>query len=293
MNLSFGQLLRVVCGCAAFSLCCFASAQAPPPIPPDEIPKGLEGVGIKENLGQVAPLDTPFLDENGKEVTLRGYLKPGRPIILTPVYYKCTMLCSPLLNGLVNGLNDVELSAGKEFEIVTFSFDPSEQPELAEVKKRAYLTQYTRESAKEGWHFLTGTEENIKAMCDGIGFGFQAQGDEFAHSSAIIFITPEGKIARYINNVVFEPRDLKFALIETSQGAIGSPMEKFLLYMCFNYDPLANSYTASVMKIMRLGGLVMVLVMAVGLSFLWWRGSRNSGSESGIPHAHSPQEVAS
>lgn len=256
--------------------------QPPPPLFPDELPKGLEGVGIIEKLNETAPLDIPLKDEQGNDVTLRDFLQPGRPVILTPVYYNCPMLCNLTLNGLVNGLNEVELSAGKEFTIVTFSFNHNEGPKLADVKKRAYLTQYKRETAKEGWRFLTGTEENVKAMCDGVGFGFRPDGDEFAHTSTIIFLTPEGRIARYLNDVQFPARDLKFALIEASQGQIGSPMDRFLLFMCYHYDPLANSYAASARKIMRLGGLVTVVIVAAGLSFLWLRGSRKIG---GLNHS--------
>lgn len=251
----------------------------------DELPRELEGVGVFEKLNETAPLDIPFKDENGKDVALRDYLQPGKPIILTPVYYQCPMLCNLTLNGLVNGLNDIDLSAGKDFTIVTFSFNHNEQPKLAEVKRRAYLTQYKRESAKDGWHFLTGTEENIKKMCDGIGFGFKPDDSgEYAHTSTIIFLTPDGVIARYLNDVLFQPRDLQFALVESSQGKIGSAMDKFLVFMCFKYDPMKNSYAASAMKIMRLGGLVTVILVAAGLGFLWMRSPRHSAADlSGFP----------
>ena len=149
------------------------------------------------------------------------------------------MLCNLTLNGLVDGLNEVDLAAGKEFTIISFSFNPKEEPKLAEVKRRAYLTQYKRDTAKNGWHFLTGTEDNIKKMCDGIGFGFKPDGaGDYAHTSTVVFLTPEGVIARYINDVKFEPRDLRFALIESSQGKIGSAMDKFLVFMCYKYDPM-------------------------------------------------------
>jgi protein SCO1 len=256
-----------------------AFAQNLPPQMPDKLPKELEGVGIFEKLNETAPLDIPFKDENGKDVTLRDYLQPGKPIILTPVYYACPMLCNLTLNGMVNGLNEVDLSAGKDFTIVSFSFNPREEPKLAEVKKRAYLTQYKRDTAKDGWHFLTGTQENVKAMCDGIGFGYKPDGDDFAHTSTIIFLTPDGVIARYLNNVVFEPRDLRFALIESSEGKIGSAMDKFLVFMCYKYDPMKNSYAADAMSIMRLGGLVTVVLVAVGLGFLWMRSPRHAATD--------------
>src|SRR5882672_4200846 len=139
---------------AALAACCFAPLRSRAQVPSQKPPKEFDGAGITEHLGETAPLDVRFKDETGKDVTLRDYLKPGRPIILTPIYIQCPMLCNLTLNGLVNGLNDVELSAGKDFEIVSFSFNHREGPELAEVKKRAYLTQYHRDSAQDGWHFL-------------------------------------------------------------------------------------------------------------------------------------------
>jgi protein SCO1 len=272
------SLRGISAAAAALSVNLFAVAQTPPALYSDELPKGLEGVGVTEKLGELAPLDIQFKDEQGKSVTLRDYIEPGKPIIVTPVYYNCPMLCTLTLNGLVNGLKEIDLTAGKDFTIVSYSINHEEEPELAEVKKRAYLTQYTRESVKDGWHFLTGSKESIQAMCDGVGFGFKPDGDEFAHSSTIIFITPEGKIARYLNDMNFVGRDLKFALIETAQGAIGSPMDKMLLFFCYDYDPLANSYAASARKLMMLGGFVTVIVVFSGLMFLWWRSPRTHGT---------------
>lgn len=240
----------------------------------DEKPAELEGVGIDEHLNQAIPLDLRFADESGKDVKLGDYFKPGKPVILTLNYFRCPMLCTLTLNGLVDGLNDVEWSAGQQFEIVTVSFNPAEGPELAHAKKEAYLTQYKRASAKDGWHFLTGDQANIDALCKAVGFGFRKTSDgNFAHTSTIMFLTPDARLSRYMNDVQFQARDLKFALIEASQGAIGSPMDKFLLFMCYHYDPLSKSYAASAMKIMRLGGVVTVMLMAAGLGMLWWRGS--------------------
>ena len=267
-----------------------AAARADVPLLADQLPKELQGVGIVERLDETVPLDLPFKDENGKDVTLREYLKAGQPIILTPVYFNCPMLCNLTLNGLVDGLNEIELSAGKDFQIISFSFNPKEGPQLAEVKKRAYLTQYKRETAKDGWHFLTGTQETTEAMCKSIGFGYRYDetSREYAHTPTIMFLTPEGKLSRYMSNVMFEPRDLKFTLIEASNGAVGSPMDKFLLLMCYHYDPLRNSYAASAMKIMRLGGLVTLTLLATGLGFLWWKGSHHS---RGRAEALAGQEV--
>jgi protein SCO1 len=267
-------------------------ARAEVPLRADETPKELEGVGIDEKLDQLAPLDLPFKDENGRDVTLRDYLKAGRPVILTPVYYNCPMLCNMTLNGMVDGLNQIELSAGKEFAIVSFSINPIEKPQLAEVKKRAYLSQYKRDTAKDGWFFLTGEQKTIEETCKAIGYGYKPDGKgDFAHTSTILFLTPDGKISRYMNDVVFQPRDLKFALIEASQGAIGSPMDKFLLFMCYHYDPLSNSYAASAKKIMRLGGVMTILAMGTGFCILWWRGSHGGRRNAGATTFENAPEV--
>lgn len=260
---------------AAMIALCGASTPAWAQLTAEDVPPELQGVGVVERLDQTLPLHLTFRNEQGSEVSLRELLQSGRPVILTPVYYNCPMLCNLTLNGLVDGLKRVDWSAGNEFNIITFSFNPDEGPSLAEVKKRAYVMQYGRESARNGWTFLTGDARTIKELCDAIGFGYRydAKSGEYAHTSTIVFITPDGRMARYMNEVMFEPRDLKFALIEASEGRIGSPMEKFLLFMCFQYDPESNSYAASAVKIMRLGGLLTLVVLAAGLGVLWWRGS--------------------
>jgi protein SCO1 len=250
-------------------------ACADAPLLAHELPAELEGVGIVEHLNQKVPLDLRFKDETGKDVRLGDYFTPGKPVLLTINYLRCDMLCTLTLNGLVDGLNQLEeFSAGKEFRIVTVSMSPAEGPELAKLKKTAYLTQYKRETAKDGWHFLTGDQQNIDALCKAVGFGYRydPQSQDYAHTSTIMFLTPDGRLSRYINNVVFEPRDLKLALVESSEGNIGSAMDKFLLYMCYHYDPLSNSYAASAMKIVRLSGVLTVLAMGVGFCLLWRRG---------------------
>lgn len=239
----------------------------------DDVPREFQGVTVNERLNQSIPLDTPFKNERGENVTLRQYFQPGKPVILTLNYFKCPQLCTLTLNGLVNGLEDIEWTAGREFQIITISFNAAEGPDLASVKKDAYLTQYDRPEVESGWHFLTGTQDSIDAICSATGFGYRADGKgDFAHTSTIMFLTPRGTLSRYMNEVLFQPRDLRFALIEASQGTIGSPMDKFLLFMCYHYDPVSNSYAASAKKIMRLGGAVTVVAMLAGFVLLVRRG---------------------
>lgn len=245
--------------------------------PVDALPSDLEGVGVDEKLGERIPGDLVFTDETGAEVRLQDYFDAGKPIILTPVFYNCPQLCTLVLNGMVSGLNETKWSAGEEFEIVTFSFKTGESPELAHIKKKAYLTQYHRESAREGWHFLVGSDESIARLTEAIGFRFQPLDDgNIAHTATILFLTPDGVISRYMNDVMFQPRDLELALVEAGEGTIGSPMDKLVLFMCYQYDPAKGSYVPAAWKIMRAGGLLTLLLIVGGVAVLWKRGSRNA-----------------
>lgn len=238
-----------------------------------DLPPEMQGVEVIERLNEQVPLDLEFIDENGNVVKLGDYFQSGKPVILTLNYYTCPMLCHLTLNGLVDGLRDVEMTAGKDFEIVTVSINPDETPEQASMFKRRYLSEYDRAGAD--WHFLCDKDGNVKKLADAVGYGYRfvPQTGEYAHSSVIKFVTPDGRISRYINNVVFAPRDLRLALVESSQGGIGSSMDRLLLFMCFAYDPDSNSYSASAWKIMRTGGALTVVLVGVGVFVLWKAGS--------------------
>lgn len=239
----------------------------------DRVPAEFNGVGVVDRRGEQVPLDLEFTDEQGRAVRLGEYFRPGRPVILTLNYYGCPQLCTLILNGLVDGLNGIDWSAGSEFELVTVSFDPEEGPGLAEVKKRAYLTQYDRETAAAGWHFLTGTTASIDALLDATGYGVRKdeRTGEYAHPSTIIFLTPDGTISLYMDDVVYEPRDLRLALVEASEGGIGSALDQIALFMCFQYDPDAGSYRVVAWKVMRSGGMLTLMLLVSGLGLLWRR----------------------
>lgn len=246
----------------------------------ERVPPEAQGVGVDEKLGDIIPMDLTFTDDQGREIRLGDYFTGDKPILLTPIFYECPMLCSLTLNGMVDALNDLEWSAGDEFDIVTFTIKPSEEQKLAAVKKKAYLTQYKRDSVKDGWHFLVGDEADINRLCEAIGFKFNVLDDgNIAHSASIVFLTPDGRIARYMNDVKFEPRDLRLALVESSEGTIGSPLEKFALFMCYQYDPEKGSYAWAAWKVMRLGGALTLCVIALALLVLLIRGPRNPLAE--------------
>jgi len=239
-------------------------AQAPPS---SQMPAALQKVAFEQRLNEQLPLDLPFKDENGAAVRLGDYF--GRkPVVLTFVYYECPMLCTQVLNGLESALRVIDESVGREFEVVTVSFDPRETPVLASGKKKAYLDRYKRAGAEQGWHFLTGEQASIDALTKAAGFSFywDEQTQQFAHASGIVVATPAGKLSRYFFGIDYSARDLKFALIESSSEKIGSLADRLLLY-CYHYDPATGNYGFVAMRAVRLGGAV-TLAALLGFIFV-------------------------
>ena len=227
----------------------------------------LQQVGIDQHLNQQVPLHLVFKDETGRDVQL-GEFFGKRPVILALVYYECPMLCTQVLNGLESALRVIHESIGREFDVVTVSFDPRETPVLAAGKKKAYLDRYQRPSAEQGWHFLTGDAASIAALTEAAGFSYVYDEDtrQFAHASGIVVATPAGKLSRYFFGIDYSPRDLKFALIESSNEKIGSLAERLLLY-CYHYDPATGNYGFIAMRAVRVGGAV-TLVALLGFMFV-------------------------
>ena len=243
---------------------------------PSGLPKALNGVGIDQKLNEQLPLDLVFKDENGESVKLGDYFGK-KPVVLSLVYYQCPMLCNQVLNGMATAFKVMAFKPGQEFDVVTVSFDPRENPALAAAKKNTYvnyLPEAKRSGANSGWHFLTGDETNIKRLTDAVGFRyhFDEATNQFAHASAIYVTTPQGKLARYFYGIEYAPRDLRLGLIEAAENKIGSPVDQLLLY-CYHYDPATGKYGAVVMNIMRLGGVV-TLIAIFALLFVLRRRSR-------------------
>ena len=256
----------------AYCLLPTAHAQyAQPPVGP--VPTGksnevLKQVNIEQKLGSQIPLDLKFRDEAGREVRLAEYFAKGKPVALTLVYYECPMLCNQVLNGAVGAFQGLQFTAGKEFEVVTVSFDPREGPELAARKKETYLNRYKREGAAGGWHFLTGDEASVRALADAVGFHYawDEQSQQFAHASALMVATPQGKLSHYFYGIDYAPVDLRLAFVEASAGKVGSPVDALLLY-CYHYDPAAGRF-APVMGIMRVAGVLTVLGLVAFILYL-------------------------
>ncbi len=252
----------------------------------EPLPKDLEGVGITEHLGGKIPLDLEFADDEGRPVRLGQYFPGDRPVILTLGYYSCPMLCTLVLNGLVDGLKAVPWTPGRQFEIVTVSIDPRETPTLARLKKENYLAEYGRAGAAAGWHFLTGREEAIRRLADAVGFGYRyvKERGQYAHPAVIFLLTPDARVARYLYGVVYQPKTVHLALAEAGQGKLGTTVDQVLLY-CFHYDAEEGRYVLAATNLMRVGGAATALVVGTWLLASWRRGSRKLPPERSISRA--------
>ena len=241
----------------------------------EPVPGPLARVGIEEKLDAALPLSLVFKDDSGRDVTLGSYFRPGHPVLLTLNYYRCPMLCTLELNGLVNGLKGLAFTPGDEFTVVTVSFDPRETTALARAKKLSYLEDLGRPRAVAGWHFLTGSKESIEALTAAVGFSFEydKDTDQYAHAAVVIAATPEGRVARYLYGVAFEPATLKLALLEAGKGKIGSTWERFILY-CYHYDADSGRYALAALTIMRIGGAATVLILGCAIGGFWLRDRR-------------------
>jgi protein SCO1 len=232
-------------------------------------PELLKQVGIDQKLNQSIPLNLTFRDENGAPVQLAQFFGQ-KPVILTLVYYNCPMLCTQVLNGVESGLKELQTDIGKQFEVVTVSIDPTESHVLAKVKQEMYVGMYGRPGAAQGWHFLTGDEPQIKQLADAVGFRYAYDPDtkQFAHASAIMLLTPEGKISRYFYGIQYPSRDLRLGLVEASEGKIGTPVDQVLLF-CYHYDPATGKYGLLISHVIQAGGALTVLVLGIAMLILF------------------------
>ena len=239
-------------------------ASAAPPAP---------DVKILPRPGHQVPPELAFRDEDGEPVEIGRYFGE-KPVVLVLSYFRCPRLCTEVLNDMTRALRGVgPLSAGRDFQVVVVSFDPREKPALAAAKKRSYVDDYGRPGTEAGWHFLTGEKPDIDCLEEAVGFRavYDAKDDQFAHDSAVILLTPQGKVSRYLFGLGYNPRDMRLALVESSEGKVGSLLDHVLL-LCFHYDPAKGKYSATVLSIVRVGGAVTMLAMIV----FWARVARRS-----------------
>src|SRR5438093_4863131 len=234
--------------------------------PASGMPKILQGVGFRPELNAQMPLDASFKDETGKDVRLGDYLHTQKPVLLAFVYYGCPMLCTQLEQGVVGSLRMLSFNPGRDYEVVFVSFDERDTPEMAAAKKNTAMDHFRRKETAAGWHFLTGSKESIAAVTNSANFhfNFDAKNNLFAHASGIMLLTPEGRISRYFYGVEFPGRDMRLGLVDASAGKIGSPIDHVLLF-CYHYDPSTARYSASILKIIRLGGVLTILCIVGGI----------------------------
>jgi len=272
-----------MCIVLAVTMCSAVMAQYfTPPETKTTAPPGLEGIGIDQHLNEQVPLNLTFNDEQGKPVKIGEYFHEGRPVILNLVYFQCPMLCTEVLNGLTSALKVIKFVPGKEFEVVTVSFDPRETPQLAANKKEMYLKKLGKPEAAKGWHFLTGEQSQISELAKAVGFRyrFDPKLDQFVHAAGIMLITPTGKIAQYYYGVEYSAKDMRLGIVEASQNRIGSLADQVLLY-CYHYDPRTGRYGATITNIVRLGGIVTVIVLGSVLVLLFRKEKQDQGIGTG------------
>ncbi len=247
----------------------------------DPLPKPLQGIDPAERLDAPLPLDLPFVDSDGRAVTLGESFDGKRPVILTMNYSNCPQLCSLQLNGLFEGLQKLDYDLGDKYRMVTVSLDPEEPPARAEATRQKYLAVYGRANVAEGWHCLVGQEENIRKLADAVGFAYAevpgTKPKQYAHVPVTILCTPDGRVSRYLYGLQYDPKTLRLALLEAGQGKIGTTTDRILLY-CFAYDPQAGSYSLQAVRIVQGFGILTLMVLGGVLSMFWVRELRRHKS---------------
>lgn len=250
------------------------------------LPREMQNIGVIEHLNGQVPGDATFLDETGRPVRLGQYFDGRRPVVLNLAYSRCATLCNMVLNAAVRALQETTWSVGEEFDAVTISIDPRETTAVASERRGRVLAQYNRPSGARGWHFLTGSESQIRRVADAVGFQYRydrAQ-DQYAHPAVTMLLTPDGKVARYLYGIQYRPTDVRVGLLEASQGRSISTVERLILY-CYHYDPQGQGYVLWAMRVMRLGGVATLLALGTFLTVMWTRERRRRPPGSHPPAA--------
>lgn len=254
-------------------------AQVAPQSRKEAPPPELVDVGVEQKLGAVVPKDLPFTESNGKACRIGDFFDGERPVLLTLNYSNCPQLCSLQLNALLETLQKMSWKPGKQFRVLTVSIDPKETPAVAASTKSVYIEQLNGAEVERGWAFLVGPERSIRVLTDTVGFRYRyfPERNEYAHKAVLIFLDPNGKVVRYLGGLAYDPRDLKFALIEAGEGKVGSFVDQ-VFFSCFRYDPAKGGYVPVAWKVMRLGGLVVLLAVG-GMLFFFWRMERRRAAK--------------
>jgi len=269
--------LRSISGIAVLLLSAAASAQTIPDNPApaaSTLPPALQNVGFEPQLNAQLPLDLAFRDEVGRNVQLRDYFRQ-KTVVLALVYYGCPMLCNQVEQGVVGTLRMLSFNPGRDYQVVFVSFDPRETPDMAAQKKESAISHFRRPETAAGWHFLTGSKESIGALTKAANFrySFDEKANLFAHASGIMLLTPDGRISRYFYGVEYPSRDVRLGLVDASAGKIGTPIDRALLF-CYQYDPATARYSASVLAMIRLGGILTVVCLVLAILIFRRRDSK-------------------
>ena len=282
-NQILGSVAKLVAIVALAAVCAFGQGMTSGIMsPPANVrPPGLKNVGIQQNLNQPLPLDLTFTDDLGRTVRLGDYFGK-KPVILSLVYFNCPMLCGEVLSGLEHSLRMMSLDVGKDFDVITVSFDPKDTPEMAAKKKAEFLKLYKRPGGEKGWHFLVGQQAAIDALTKAVGFQYEYDpaSQQFAHATAIMIVTPGGKVAQYYYGVEYPPKDLRLGLVEAGNGKIGNVVDQLLLY-CYHYDPAKGKYSATILRVLRLAGVATMLSLGTLIFIMIRRGPESDATGAG------------
>lgn len=253
---------------------------APPPkveldLDGSSLPPILPEVDIDNKLGNQLPLNHSFRNADGQEVSLQDIFDQGQPVVLQLGYFNCPSLCGFVMNGMMDSMKETSMTPGEDYQVISLSISEQETPELAQLKKANYIAAFGRPEASAGWHFLVGDEKDIRAVTDAVGFGYKylPSKDQYAHPAAIMILTPDGKVARYLFGVKYDPQTFRLSLVEASDGKVGSTWDKFLM-TCFVYDETAGQYNWHAMALMRLAGLLTVVVLCGVIGVMLWVGPK-------------------
>lgn len=252
-------------------------------LPADHLPREFQNVGIDEKLGAQIPLDVRLRDEQGNPVKLRAFFAGDKPVVLQFVYHTCPTLCTFVQSGFSSSLNELGLSIGKDFRVLTVSIDPRDTPAIASEKKARWVGAYGRDRAltEANWRFLTGDATEISKLTNAVGFryAFDAKDNQYAHSAALMVLTPTGQVARYLYGIEYPSKDLRFALAEATQGRLVPTLDHLMLY-CYRYDPNSRSYVLVAWRLMRVCAAATVVLLGGFLALLWWRERKKRPSGS-------------
>ncbi len=230
----------------------------------------LQDIDVSEHLGETIPLNLKFTDDHGNRRSLNEFFHQGKPVVMILAYYNCPMLCTLVLNGVSQTVSELDWVPGKQYELLTVSIDPRETVELAAAKKKTHLDFIQKDAAQQGWTFFVGDQPQIDSLADALGFKYYyvEERDEFAHPAVVFVLTPEGEISRYLYGIEYRASDLRLALLEASEGRIGSTIDRLILY-CYHYDPSSKGYVIFAGNVMRLGGAITLVIMIIVLGIYW------------------------